>query len=242
MEYTQPFSSIAGILGLGGSFNNETESSALTKRRVNRYNSVAIGPRRSSFKRSLEARKNVGKLCELSIGIDKNAFSGDIAWLDLPTCDYGESPFWKTELSCIKIDGVVDFKFDKTLASFETSVKFIEAPHDDIAQIHAGLGATYNEESKQYEFECCNAKDLQISFKKFDVTIPVSAWTTPTEDDGKICTAKIAVSTSDTEPRNKWQLGTSFIENFYTVFSYDRLKTGLALPVNGVEGVKITAK
>jgi hypothetical protein len=232
-----PFLKIAGIWGLGGSLDDIAKRSLLNKRGVP-MGAVSFAGKRGDFGK----RNNAGKMCELSFGINRNAYIGDIAWLDIPTCDYGASPFWKTKLTCVKIDGVVDFKFNNTLASFDTSVKYIEAPHDDVAKIHEGLGATYNENSKQYEFDCCNAKDLKFSFEKYDITIPVSAWTSPTDHSGKTCTVKLSVSKSDLEPINKWQLGTSFIENFYSIFNYDSLQTGLALSVNGLEGLKITSK
>lgn len=223
---------------MGGTTEELARQTSLRKRVLG-----GRGHRPLSLTNKNKRKRSYGeKTCELGFGINRQAFTGDIAWLDIPTCDYGASPFWKAKLDCVKIDGVVDFKLDKTVASFDSSVKFIEAPHDQVTKIHEGLGATYNANSQKYEFDCCNAKDLTFSFKKYDITIPSNVWTTPSDSSGKTCTAKIEVSKSTVEPITKWQLGTSFLENFYSVYSYDRVQTGLALLVDGEEGLKITTK
>ncbi|KAI8064030.1 aspartic peptidase domain-containing protein [Thamnidium elegans] len=168
------------------------------------------------------------EMCTFSLGIDYTLVY-KIGWLSLPTCEYGKSPFWKTDLECVKINGVVDLKFTNTLAEFDTTVKDIHVPHGDFEKIHQGLKATYNDHIKKYVFKCCDARDLEISFKDHKVTLPVEDWTIKIDRLGDHCAAKIAVSNTTEVPVSRWRLGTDFMENFYTIFDRERAQTGLGL-------------
>jgi hypothetical protein len=190
-------------------------------------------------------RNNVGeKVCQFSFGFDESRISGDIAWIDLPTCDYGSTPFWKAKLTCAKIEGAVDLKFDKTVASFDTSVKNIQVPHTDIAKIHEGLGAKYNDKTDQYEFKCCYAKDLTFSFEKYDITLPTEAYTKKIGSDGEYCTDVFEVlKPSKFDYENTWKLGTKFITNFVSIYDEHRRQTGLGLlATGGHNGIQIRSK
>ncbi|CAO3634023.1 unnamed protein product [Mucor fragilis] len=230
----------AGILGLGGS---EVDKAKLDKRGPSSSigePSTFYGASGVSYKRK---RNNVGgKTCQFAFGIDESRIDGDIAWLDLPTCDYGTTPFWKAKLTCAKIEGAADLKFKKTVASFDTSIKNIQVPHKDLAVIHEGLKAEYNDDSKQYEFKCCYAKDLTFSFEKYDVTLPTEAWTKKVNDE--ICTDVFDVlEPTKNDHENTWKLGTKFITNFVSIFDEHRRQTGLALLAGGSNnGLKIHAK
>ncbi|KAI9359716.1 aspartic peptidase domain-containing protein [Pilaira anomala] len=177
--------------------------------------------------------------CALIYNLDYDTLPNPIAWLNLPTNDFGVSPFWKTDLKCVKIKGVADFKFKNTIAGFDTAVKDITAPHEDIAKIHQGLNAEYDNDVGRYVFECCDANDLEISFTEYTVKIPKSYWIKKVDD--KRCYAKIAVSDATEAPTNRWRLGTDFIENFYTLYDKERRQIGLSLLENS-EGISITSK
>ncbi|KAL9551092.1 hypothetical protein MBANPS3_004423 [Mucor bainieri] len=232
----------SGILGLGVSEDKKAKRDlALSKRAPGSKKSdppAIWGPKGIKFGK----RNNVGETCQFTFGVDKSRIEGDIAWLDLPTCDYGSTPFWKAKLTCAKIEGVADLKFQKTVASFDTGVKNIQVPHKDLAAIHKGLKAEYNDHSKKYEFKCCDAKDLTFSFEKYDVTLPTEYWTRKVNDE--ICTDIFDVLEStklDTE--NTWKLGTRFITNFVSIYDEHRRQTGLALLAGGSNnGLKINAK
>ncbi|KAI9254938.1 aspartic peptidase domain-containing protein [Helicostylum pulchrum] len=171
---------------------------------------------------------DTSEVCTFSRGIDYNLVY-KIGWLSFPTCEYGKSPFWKTDLECVKINGVVDLKFTKTIAEFDTTVKDIHVPHGDLEKIHQGLKATYNDQVKKYVFKCCYAKDLEISFKDHKVTLPAEAWTIKVDRLEDHCAAKFAVSNTTAIPKSRWRLGTDFMENFYTIFDQQRAQTGLGL-------------
>jgi hypothetical protein len=239
-------SSVAGSFGLGlpADFSSGNSSFLQKRRRINNSgSSYYSGERSTNSSPRGNSKRNNEKVCDLNFGVDYSAISGDIAWLDVPTCDYGTSPFWKTPLTCAKIDGVVDFKFTNTLASFDTSVKNIQVPLDDLQKIYDGLNATKCADgTNEYQFKCCNAKDLTLSFEKYDVTIPVEAWTAQKDSSGEYCTAKISESESTDAPTNRWHLGTTFSINFYTIYSPSRAQTGLALSVGGSKGVQISSK
>lgn len=240
------FTKLAGSFGLGlpASFLSNGSSSFLEKRRRanNKGSSYYSGERSTNSQRRGSSKRNNERVCELDFGVDHNKISGDIAWLDIPTCDYGKSPFWKTPLTCAKFGDAVDLKFENTLASFDSGVKNIEVPRDDLLKIYEGLNATKCDDDS-YEFKCCNAPDLTLSFEKYDVVIPSDIWTTQKDSSGELCTAKISESTSTDEPTNRWHLGTSFTINFYTIFSPSRAQTGLGLSVGGSpHGVAIKSK
>lgn len=180
----------------------------------------------------------------MNFGVDYSAISGEIAWLDLPTCDFGATPFWKTELEGAKFGDSFEFKFNGVLAAFDTAAKNIEVPASDLKKIHEGLDATCTgDKPPKYTFKCKNAKDLTFSFKKYDITIPVDTWTSQEDDDSELCTARISEAEPDIEePPNEWRLGTTFIEEFYTIYSVERAQTGIALLVDGSTGVHIDFK
>lgn len=190
---------------------------------------AAVGNEVTQASRKSQTRTNdVSKVCTFSFGIDYTLVY-KIGWLSLPTREFGKSPFWKTDLECVKINGVVDLKFTKTIAEFDTTVKDIHVPHGDLAKIHQGLKATYDYRLKKYVFKCCYAKDLEISFKDHKVKLPVEAWTINVDNFGEHCAAKFAASNTIEIPTSRWRLGTDFMENFYTIFDKQGAQTGLGL-------------
>ncbi|KAI9359735.1 aspartic peptidase domain-containing protein [Pilaira anomala] len=180
-----------------------------------------------------------GGKCALIYDLNYDTLPNPIAWLNLPTNDCSDSPFWKTDIECVKIKNVVDLKFQNTIAEFDTAVKDITAPHEDIAKIHQGLNAEYDNDSDKYVFQCCDANDLEISFTDYTVKIPAGYWTVKIDDNR--CFAKIAVSDATDAPTSRWRLGTDFMENFYTILDEDRRQTGLSL-LNNRKGISITPK
>lgn len=217
--------------------NNQTTK---THRKRGTYSPwVVTGVPRNGRRRRRDSNINQ---CALTYGIDTSLMSGEIAWLNFPTCKYGTSPFWKTDLTCVTIGDAVDLKFKDTVAEFDTTVKNIEVPHEDIKKIHQGLHATYDASKKDYTFKCCDAKDLKISFAEYTVSIPPSSWTHKLDNIGELCSARISISNTTIEPVNRWRLGTSFITNFFTVFDSEKKQTGLALLKHGNEELHISSK
>ncbi|CEP10177.1 hypothetical protein [Parasitella parasitica] len=241
------YSTFAGILGLGDESEFEFVKRADENKRRKKTNTGSIIAEPQSLtgsgKKSGQKSRGFGdeRQCRFTIGFDES-IEGNIAWLDFPTCDYGESPYWKARLTCVEIEGLITLGLEKTVALFDTSVQNIQIPHRDIAVIHQVLGAQYNENSKQYEFPCCNAKELKFSFEKYDVTLPVDIWTRQVGED--TCTDIFEVRKhSPFEDDNTWKLGTKFMINFVTILDSEESRTGLALIAgNSDAGVKIIAK
>ncbi|KAI8083310.1 aspartic peptidase domain-containing protein [Gilbertella persicaria] len=231
----------AGSIGLGASYEDLKANITLTKRAI--YRPVSTRGRGRNA-RSISRRNNVLQedLCEIGFGVDKTAISGDIAWFDIPTCDFGKSPFWKTKLTGVQVQDAISLELD-TLASFDTTVKQIQVPQNDLDSIYRVLNAKQSETTNKYEFKCCEAKDLIFSFEKFDIKLPSDVWTTPTDKEA-YCTANF----KPLEPNrdrldNIWRLGIDFLNNFFSVYSLKRRQTGLALlSGNRSEGICITSK
>ncbi|KAI8642812.1 aspartic peptidase domain-containing protein [Parasitella parasitica] len=245
------YSTYAGILGLGDDSEFEFVKRAdepegrKSRKKSNHGENSKIAERASLRGGSDRVAKNERgvsdeRQCRFTIGLDES-IQGDIAWLDFPTCDYGPSPYWKAKLKCVEIGDLITLGFDKTVALFDTSVQNIQVPHKDIAIIHQGLAAQYNQQSNQYEFPCCNAKELKFSFEKYDVTLPVKAWTRQVGED--TCTDIFEVrEPSQFEDNNTWRLGTKFMINFVTILDREERRTGLALIAdNANDGLKIKA-
>lgn len=177
--------------------------------------------------------------CFLSWGIDPSLFKGELIWLPFPTCSYGDTPYWKTPVSCLKIDGVTDLRFKKAVAEFISVTNLIKLPPIYFNTLVEEVGGTYNPYTKEFQLDCCKAKDLTFSFKDYDVTIPSSAWTIQRSE--KVCSALI-VPTEYPVPDNHIQIGTAFLNNFYSYYSEYRQSIGLALLNNDVDTAKIVPR
>ncbi|KAG1449414.1 hypothetical protein G6F56_008649 [Rhizopus delemar] len=167
-------------------------------------------------------------------GIDHNVYKGSIAYFKLPTCDYGDSPYWKTELKCVKLGNKVDIKLaPKALASFDTGSSHILAPRQQADLLHAAIDGHYDQEQEVYKLKCCD-KDLdsyptlKFDFNGYRVSLPPKAYL---KKDGEECTSLIGRSTDDKD----WSLGGYFSRWFYQVFDASHLQIGLAIPKDGCD-------
>ncbi|KAI9497782.1 aspartic peptidase domain-containing protein [Zychaea mexicana] len=163
-------------------------------------------------------------------GIDHDVYDGKIAYFALPTCEYGDSPYWKTRMNCIKLGNLVDIKLaHKSLASFSSNSNFITGPKRQVELLHKGMGAHYDTESQTYHLKCCEVEklpDLTFTFDHYQVTLPPTLWTRENDDEGEMCHTLIAGNGQEKE----WSLGGAFLNNFYHIYDQSSLKVGLALP------------
>ncbi|KAG2204968.1 hypothetical protein INT47_002592 [Mucor saturninus] len=231
----QGFPSSSDFAGVFGLSLPDTTNNKNKKRSISRPFANSRSQKPGTRKRSSSYDQ-----CSFSAGIDYSLISGEIFWLNLPTCEYGNSPFYKTDLTCVTIDGVLDLKFKDTVAEFDTTVKNIEVPHNDLQKIHQGLHASFDSSINDYAFKCCDAKDLEISFAEYTVSIPASSWTRELDNTGELCVAKISESKTTIAPVNRWRLGTDFMLNLYTIF--DTEQTGIALAKFGEKNARIFSK
>ncbi|KAI8639442.1 aspartic peptidase domain-containing protein [Parasitella parasitica] len=172
-------------------------------------------------------------------GIDHDVYKGDIAYFKLPTCDFGDSPFWKTEIKCVKFGDKADIKLaPKTLASMNTGSNFILAPTDQADLLHAAIDATYDEDDGVYRFECCENVDdlptLKIDFNGYRVSLPPKLYVK--RDGEKQCHTLIGRNKGED---TNWTLGGAFLNNFYHIYDATNSQIGLAIPKGGCDA-KIT--
>ncbi|KAI9030099.1 aspartic peptidase domain-containing protein [Phycomyces nitens] len=164
-------------------------------------------------------------------GVDHTVYKGQIAYLPLPTCDYGDSPYWKTALKCVKIGNAVDIKLaPKSLATLSSGTNFMSAPTKQANLLHKAIGAEYDDATFTYKLKCETIKDLpdlSFSFTNYKVTLPSSLYTAKT-DDGE-CYSLIRQNTNEKD----WILGGSFLNNFYHIYDLGNKRIGLATPKGG---------
>lgn len=163
-------------------------------------------------------------------GIDHNVYKGDVAYLKLPTCDYGDSPFWKTEIKCVKLGDKIDIKLaPKSLASLSTGSNFILAPTKQADLLHAAIDATYSEQDQRYNLKCCDDIDalptFKIDFNGYRISIPPKLYVV--QDTKKTC--HTLINRNANEDKN-WVLGGAFLNNFYHIYDTSNLQVGLAIP------------
>ncbi|KAG0167280.1 hypothetical protein DFQ28_004349 [Apophysomyces sp. BC1034] len=170
-------------------------------------------------------------------GIDHSVYKGDIAYMNLPTCDYGNSRYWKTHIKCVKLGKHGDIKIDiklarKALATLSTGTDFISAPTKQADLLHKVMGAHYDQKSHTYQLKCCEAEklpDLTFSFDSYQVTLPASTWTKKVAGDKSRKGEEMCYTTirRNTDEKN-WILGGSFLNNFYHIYDYGNKRIGLA--------------
>ncbi|OAD68177.1 secreted aspartyl protease [Phycomyces blakesleeanus NRRL 1555(-)] len=205
---------------------NQTQSSL--KKRLNGFASNI--PNGRVVKRSSGSKKRWNDDYALFIfgGIKQNLYTGKMVFLDLPTCDFGDSRYWKLEVSCLKIGNTFDLKFKpKTLAKIDSSSLFISGPSSDVAALHAALGAEYQESSGAYTIDCATVSSLSgltFSFDGADITVPLDSWTHKSQDG--VCSTLIRSNQGGAD----WGLGEAFLSNFYANFDYQKRQVGLAIP------------
>ncbi|CEG72938.1 hypothetical protein RMATCC62417_08411 [Rhizopus microsporus] len=249
-----------GFLGLGnyadgGSvrLSSSNSSSSLTKRQSGGNgafapNAFQLGAQQGSAQFGFyttspssgfyQKRNNDGHNGEFIIGgIDHNVYKGGIAYFKLPTCDYGDSPYWKTELKCVKLGNKIDVKLaPKTLASFSTGTSHMLAPSHQADLLHAALDAHYDEDEDVYKIDCCEDlskfPDLKFDFNGYRITLPPKAYLK--KDNDKQCHSLIGRNTDD----KNWILGGYFSQWFYQVYDASNSQIGLAL-TKGESDVKI---
>ncbi|KAI8993487.1 aspartic peptidase domain-containing protein [Pilobolus umbonatus] len=224
-----PIQNFAGSIGFNPDFTGSEQNSTNTLQK--RYTKVS-GNGMAKRGRTSYGKRDNDKQCLLTFGIDPSLFKGDLLWLPIPTSDFGSTPYWKTPLSCLKIDGVTDLKFKKAVAEFVTTERNIKLPRKYFDRFVEDVEGVYDEYTDTLQLECCKAKDLTFSFSGYDVTLPSGAWAIP--QSGKTCTALIS-PTESRVPRNHIQLGTVVLQNYFTYYSTFRNSIGLALLTDDTE-------
>lgn len=164
-------------------------------------------------------------------GVDHNVYKGDVAYFKLPTCDYGDSPFWKTEIKSVRLGDTIDIKLaPKSLASLSTGSSFISAPTKQADLLHASIDAKYDEEERMYLFKCCDLEELptlEIDLKGYRISLPPKAYVM--QDSDEVCHTLIDRNTDE----KNWVLGGAFLNNFYHVYDASNSQIGLAIPKVG---------
>ncbi|KAI9256264.1 aspartic peptidase domain-containing protein [Sporodiniella umbellata] len=162
-------------------------------------------------------------------GVDHNVYKGSVAYLKLPTCDYGDSPYWKTELKCVKLGDKIDIKLSaKTLASFDTGSSYLLAPTEQADLLHTAIDGHYDQEDGFYKIKSCDDLDsfptLRFDFKGYRVTLPPKAYLKK-EGDGQ-CKSMI----NRGKDSKNWSLGGYFSQWFYQIYDASNAQIGIALP------------
>jgi hypothetical protein len=171
-------------------------------------------------------------------GVDHNVYKGKVAYFQIPTCDYGATPYWKTEIKCVKFGNKIDVKLaPKSLASFSTASSFILAPKKQADLLHAAIDAHYDEDEDVYKLECCDKidelPDFKVDFNGHRITLPPKLYI---KKDGETCTSLIR---RNPDEERDWVMGGAFLNNFYHIYDLSNKQTGLAIPKNGCDA-KIT--
>ncbi|KAI9025178.1 aspartic peptidase domain-containing protein [Phycomyces nitens] len=204
---------------------NQTQSSL--KKRLNGFASNGGNGRVVSRSGGSRKRWSEDSATFIFGGIKKSLYSGEMVFLDLPTCDFGDSRYWKLPVSCLKIGSKFDLKFKpKTLAKIDSSSLFISGPEEDVVALHAALGAEQGS-GGAYLINCDDLSTLPgltFSFAKADITLPVDAWTHRSEDG--VCSTLIRSNQGD----QVWGLGEAFLSSFYANFDYANRQVGFAIP------------
>ncbi|KAG1468304.1 hypothetical protein G6F56_003910 [Rhizopus delemar] len=248
-----------GYLGLGNyaeggdvQLSSSNNSSSLTKRQSLSSGSFATNAFQSAYGTSsqqfgmvsssqdgfYQKRDSAEHNAEFILGgVDHNVYKGSIAYFKLPTCDYGDSPYWKTELKCVKLGDKIDIKLSaKTLASFSSGSSYILAPTEQADLLHAAIDGHYDEEDGVYKVENCDDLDtfptLKFDFKGHRIIMPSKAYLKKGDDNQ--CTSMI---NRNTDTKN-WSLGGYFSQWFYQVFDASNSQIGLAIPKGG-SGIEI---
>ncbi|KAI7906542.1 aspartic peptidase domain-containing protein [Cokeromyces recurvatus] len=171
-------------------------------------------------------------------GVDHNVYKGDIAYFKLPTCDYGDSPFWKTEIKCAKLGDKIDIKLaPKSLASFTTGSNYISAPSKQADLLNAAINAEYDEVDQRYVLKCCDNLDekyptLKLDFNGYRISLPPKLYIKKDKRDADRCYSLINRNTDD---EKAWILGGAFLNNFYHIYDASNNRIGLAIPKNGCD-------
>lgn len=175
-------------------------------------------------------------------GVDHDLYDGKIAYMPLPTCDYGDSPYWKTRMNCVKLGHLADIKLaHKSLASFGTNNNYISGPSSQVELLHKAMGA--KQSGGSYQIKCCEADklpDLTFTFDNYQVSLPASAWTSPVDgadrdDEEAMCKTSIRGNNNEKE----WVLGGAFLNNFYHIYDQGNKRVGLATPKDSNSKAKI---
>ncbi|RCI03474.1 1,3-beta-glucanosyltransferase, partial [Rhizopus stolonifer] len=242
-----------GSLGLGG-FNADGSTNYLTSNSASSYSkrqavssggfaqngfqsaygqsSQQFGMVASGSSGFYQKRSNDKKDAEFIFGgVDHDVYKGEIAYFKLPTCDYGDSPYWKTEIKCVKLGDKIDIKLaKKTLASLSTGSDRILAPTKQADLLHAAIDAKYDSDDDVYRLDCCDDLDkyptFEIDFKGYRVSLPPKLYIRQ-DEDAKTCHTLIGRNTKDDK---NWVLGGAFLHNFYHIYDLSNLQVGLAIP------------
>lgn len=175
---------------------------------------------------------------EFIFGIDHDLYEGCIAYLSLSTCDFGDSPYWKSELNYVKLGKDIDLKIEnKTLASFSTDSSYIHIPPEQAKLLHTALDGYYDEKEGYYRLNCCDKidelPDLNFDFTGYRVSLPPKVYVKKQSDTE--CHTLIVHNNKDSK---NWILGGSFLNNFYQIYDLENKQIGLAIP-KGSKNVKI---
>ncbi|KAI8889044.1 acid protease [Backusella circina FSU 941] len=248
--------SYLGGLGLGGfdasgnteSLSSNNSASGLTKRQFSSGGFAQSGFQSAygtssqqygmvaSSNGFYQKRDNTADAEFIFGGIDHTVYKGDIAYFKIPTCDYGDSPYWKSELNCVKLGSKIDIKLaPKSLASFSTGSNYILAPPHQADLLHAAIDGHYDEDEGVYKLECCDKldelPDFELDFNGYRVSLPPKLYVKQ-GDDAKTCTSLINRNPNDDK---NWVLGGTFLNNFYHIYDLSNNQIGLAIPKNGCD-------
>ncbi|CAO3639712.1 unnamed protein product [Cunninghamella blakesleeana] len=175
-------------------------------------------------------------------GIDYDLVDGDFVQLDLPTCDYGDSKYWKSELSYIKLGDQYEKQIKtktKTLAQFNSLTKYIIAPEETSKCLHEAIHAklTHNQHGdKVYQLPCDQADALpNLEFKlnnQYKASIPNSAWFEQDEVNPTMCNSLIRsiCNDGDKSKDQNWVLGNAFLNEFYVYLDFHQGTISMAKP------------
>lgn len=176
-------------------------------------------------------------------GVDHSVYEGEIAYMPLPTCDYGDSPYWKTRLNCVNLGHRMDLKLaSKSLASFSSSSNMITAPERQVQLLHKAIGAHYDSASGTYQLKCCEVQklpDLTFTFDNYQVSLPPTVWTAKVDSDDDSEDAMCYTKIQSNGMEKEWVLGNAFLNNFYHIYDQGRKRVGLAMPKGSKSKVKI---
>jgi len=195
-----------GVLGLG--FNNSYDNLIQTL-----YNQTQIEAPIFSLYFSKDANTD-SKL--ILGGIDKDYIDGEIKLLDL---EVGQN-YWTVNLEVVDI--MTETIYINSQAVFDLSTPFIFVPHNDLYRIYDTLKRKYDcQNGPQIHCSCDYVNDFpNITFTMAGrfIELPPEGYVQYNSSYGECV---LLLEESQTE---KWVIGTSFLRQFYSVFS---------LPVNG---------
>ncbi|KAI9277271.1 aspartic peptidase domain-containing protein [Phascolomyces articulosus] len=182
----------------------------------------------------------------LSIGIDENAYTGEMYYFNLPAkaseCE-NQSIYWRTALKGVGLKDKYKCKLlPKSYVKFSTGTNAIKAPPVQADILHLKFGALYNIVNHRYEFKCSKSVPaLELKFENYQINVPASLWTEPIDHTDQSEDAKCFSHIHRGSDRFKeWTIGTRVLNEFYQVYDHEMLRVALAHPIEGTSVANIT--